>query len=117
MILGSRRRRSQTNVVIITGSCCIPGMAPFDEQAQRVVEQAISETGVAAQARVIPASNAMFGAVPMKVMKTLMAESNAGRMPLPAVLIDGAVVSYGVPTVDDFKSALVKAAAIEGGDR
>lgn len=86
----------------------MPSMAPLDEQAQRIVEQAISQAGVAAEVRVIPASNAMFGAVPPRVMAKLMSEANQGRIPLPAILINGEVVSYGVPTLEDIKSALLQ---------
>ncbi len=95
-------------VIIISGSCCIPGMAPFDEQARRVVEQALSETDVKAQIKLIPASTAYFGGVPKEVMNKIIAFSQSGRMPLPAVLINGNVVSYGVPKVEDIKTALLQ---------
>lgn len=111
MRLGFRRKNPQVGIVVVTGSCCIPGMAPLDEEARRIVEQAVSETGVAAQVRVVPASNAMFGAVPIRVMTRLMAEVNqTGQVPLPAVLINGEVASYGVPNVEDIKSALLQSA-------
>lgn len=98
--------------MIITGSCCIPGMQPFDAQARRVVEQAIAESGVAAELRDLPASNAMFGGAPRDVMARLLAMLNEeGRIGLPAVLVDGEVVSYGVPTVEAVRVTLLKAAA------
>jgi hypothetical protein len=97
------------NVIIISGSCCIPGMAIFDEQAKHVVEQAISEMDAKAQVKVIPASTAYFGSVPKEVMTKLIAEFNqSGRMPLPAVLINGSIVSYGVPQIEDIKTALLQ---------
>ncbi len=110
MIRGLSRKKSKVGVVIISGSCCIPGMAPFDEAAQHIVEQAVSETGVAAHVRVVPASNAMFGGVPVKVTAQLMSEANTGRMPLPAVLINGEVVSLGVPSLEEMKKALIRSA-------
>ncbi|MFA5866855.1 MAG: hypothetical protein WC891_02700 [Actinomycetota bacterium] len=110
MIRGLNRKKSKVGVVIVSGSCCIPGMAPFDEAAQRIVEQAVSETGVAALVRVVPASNAMFGGVPMKVTAQLMSEANNGRMPIPAILINGEVVSYGVPSLEEMKKALLGSA-------
>ncbi len=85
-------------------------MASFDEQAKRVVEQAISETDVTAHVNIIPANIAYFGAVPKEVMTKIITELNqSGRMPLPAVLVNGRIVSYGVPQVDDIKTALLQA--------
>ncbi|NJD77738.1 MAG: hypothetical protein FIB08_11695 [Candidatus Methanoperedens sp.] len=103
-------KKSEPGIIIISGSCCIPGMAPFDEQAKHVVEQALSETDVKAQVKVIPASTAYFGAVPKEVMTKIITELNqSGRMPVPAVLINGKIISYGVPKVEDVKTALLQA--------
>lgn len=111
MQLGFRRKERKIGVVIVSGACCIPGMAPLDEEARRVVEQAVSETGAAVEMKVVPASNAMFGAVPVKVMTKIMSEMNqTGRVPLPAVLINGEAVSYGVPSIEQIKSALIQSA-------
>ncbi len=109
MRLSFRMNNSEVGVIIISGSCCIPGMAPFDEQAKHAVEQAVSETDVKVQVKVIPVSTAYFGAVPKEVMTKIIAEFNqSGRMPLPAVLINGRIVSYGVPKVEDVKKALLQ---------
>jgi hypothetical protein len=95
-------------VVIITGSCCIPGMRPFDEQARRVVEQAIAQAGVPAQLKELPASNALLGGVPKQVLAGLMARFNeGGQIGLPAVLVNGEVVSYGVPRIETVTAALL----------
>jgi len=103
------KKNSEVGVIIIIGSCCIPGMAPFDEQARHVVEQAVSETDIKAQIKIIPASTAFFGSVPKEVMTKIIAEFNqSGRMLLPAVLINGKIVSYGVPQVEDIKTALLQ---------
>lgn len=109
MRLSFRKNNSEVGVIIISGSCCIPGMASFDEQAKRVVEQAVSETDIKVQVKVIPVSTAYFGAVPKEVMTKIITEFNqSGRMPLPAVLINGKIVSYGVPQVEDIKTALLQ---------
>ncbi|MCX9010491.1 MAG: hypothetical protein OIN66_05135 [Candidatus Methanoperedens sp.] len=109
MQLSFRKKDTEVGVIIISGSCCIPGMAPFDEHARRAVEQAISETDVKAQVKIIPASTAFFGSVPKEVMTKIIAEFNqSGRMSLPAVLINGRIVSYGVPQVEDMKTALLQ---------
>lgn len=102
----------RVGVVIITGSCCIPGMVPFEEQARRIVGQAISETGVAAQVKEVAASTAMFGGVPRQILGKLMTDFQAGRVSLPLVIVNGKAVSYGVPKLDDVKSALLQAAQV-----
>ena len=98
-------------VLIITGSCCIPGMRPFDQQARRVVEEALAQSGVSAQVKELPASNALFGGVPKTVLAELMGMLNeGGRIGLPAVLVNGEVVSYGVPSIETVSAALLEAA-------
>ncbi len=98
-------------VVIITGSCCIPGMRPFDDQAHRVVRQAIAESGVSAQVKELPASSALFGGAPKTVMAELVRMLNeGGRIGLPVVLVNGTVISYGVPTVEAITGGLMEAA-------
>ena len=97
-------------VVIITGSCCIPGMLRFDQEARRVVEHAIARTGVSAQLKELPASNALFGGAPKQVLADLMRMNNeGGRIGLPAVLVNGEVISYGVPSIETVTAALLQA--------
>jgi len=100
---------SKTTVVMLSAACCIPGMAGFDEQAKKIVEQAIIETGANAQLKVVAATTAMFGGgVSRKVMGELMTMFNQGKMVAPAILINGEVISYGVPTLDLMKETLNK---------
>lgn len=102
-------KNSETGIIIISGSCCIPGMSAFDEQARIAVEKAVSETDIKAQVRIIPATSAFFGSVPREVITKIMTEFNqSGRMPLPAVLINGRIISYGVPRIEDVKTALLQ---------
>jgi hypothetical protein len=109
MRLNFRKEDTEVGVIIIGGSCCIPGMASFDEQAKHVVEQAISETDIKAQVKIIPASTAFFGAVPKDVVAKIITEFNqSGIMLLPAILINGKVVSYGVPKIEELKTALLQ---------
>ncbi|MBI2952924.1 MAG: hypothetical protein HYY30_01315 [Chloroflexi bacterium] len=96
-------------VVIISGSCCIPGMKPFDEQAQRIVQQAITETGVEAVVKVMPATTAMAGGAPKVVMAKLIGEFQAGKLGVPAILVNGKPVSYGVPRLEEMNNALIEA--------
>ncbi len=98
------------SVVIISAACCMPGMAPLDEQARRIVEQAISETGVEAQVKIMPATTAFFGGVPKHIMAELVNLSQSERLPVPAILINGKPVSYGIPELEHLKSALLTVA-------
>ena len=110
MLFNFRRNDSQAGIVIISGNCCIPGMAAFDEQARRIVEQAVSETGIEAQVKVVPVSKAMFGGfLSGEVRNSLMSDYNqTGKVGLPAVLINGKIFSKGVPEIEKLKSALVE---------
>lgn len=114
MLFNFRRNDSQVGIVIISGSCCFPGMAAFDEQARRVVEQAVSETGVVAKVKVVPASSAMFGGVSKDILNKLMSDYNlTGKVGLPAILINGKAISYGVPEVEKVKSELIQVAELK----
>ena len=97
-------------VVILSGACCQPSMTAFDEQAKRVIEQAIKETGVEAGIKLIPITTAIFGgAVPKHVMTNIMNKfSRDETVGVPAILINGEVISYGVPRLEDMKVALKK---------
>ena len=100
--------KAHSVVMIITGSCCIPGFAPLDEQARQAVKQAIAETGTDVQVREIPASSAMYGAVPRSLIAQWFQSANSGQMPLPAVLVNGNVASTGIPAnIEAIKSALL----------
>ncbi len=101
----------RVGIVIITGSCCIPGMAAFDAQARRIVEQAVVETGIEAQVQMMPAITAMMGGVPKEVMGKLIGLFQAGQIPVPAVLVNGQGIAYGVPNIDVIKAALGRIAA------
>ncbi len=96
----------EMNVVIISAACCVPAMASFDEQARKVIERAISETGIDAAITIVPATTALFGGVSAKIVAELMTMFNRGKVGAPAILIDGEAVSYGVPQIEDMKSAL-----------
>jgi hypothetical protein len=104
--------KPDVSVVIISAACCMPGMAPLDEQARRIVERAISETGVEAQIKIMPATTAFFGGVPRQIMAQIVNISQSGRLPVPAVLINGKPVSYGMPELENLKSALLAVANI-----
>jgi len=100
----------EVGIVLVSGSCCVPGMAPFDEQARRIVAQALAETEIQAQFATLPISKAYFGGVPRSILDQLGERfSQTGQLPLPAVLINGTPVSLGVPTLDIVITALRQA--------
>lgn len=84
-------------------------MASLDAQARKIVEKAVSEAGIAAQVEVVPVTSAM-GIMPKEVMGRLLSEFNgSGRVALPAVLVDGKAVCFGVPDEGKIRSALATA--------
>lgn len=113
MELDFHRTETPVAIVIITGSCCIPGMAPLEERVRQVVKQAISKTGVIAQVKLMPATTAYMGGAPKEVIAQLIGKYNeSGQIGLPAILINGKVASLGVPEVGQIETALLQAANI-----
>lgn len=102
------------NLIMISAACCFPGMGAFDEQALRVIEQAISETGVEAKVTVVPATTAMVAF--NKVIRELMAMYGQGKLGAPAILINDEVVSYGVPQIEEMKAVLRKFAKTKNNE-
>ncbi|TSA31992.1 MAG: hypothetical protein D4R64_16875 [Porphyromonadaceae bacterium] len=100
--------KDMLNVIIISAACCVPGMAAFDEQARKVIDKAISETGIIAKITMVPATSAMFGGAYRKIMNDMIQMNNKGKIVAPAILINKEVVSYGVPNLEDMKTALKK---------
>jgi hypothetical protein len=109
MRLPLHRDEPEVAVLIISGACCIPAMAPFDEKARQVIDQAIAESGVAAEVKVMPATHAYYGGVPRKIWAQLLVAFQWGHT--PAVLLNGKPVFYGLPNIEAVKAALL--AAIE----
>ena len=93
---------------MLSAACCIPGMANFDKQAEQVIKQAIAENKVNARFEIVPATKAFFSGALKKVINELMVMANQGKIAAPAILINGEVVSYGVPTVEVMKKAIDK---------
>jgi hypothetical protein len=91
------------NIVIISGSCCIPSMANIDKIARQIVDEAISKTGVQAKVSAITASAAYGSDTYRKIIKKGIGISDA-----PVILIDGEVISYGMPKIEDLKNSLMK---------
>jgi hypothetical protein len=97
-------------IIIVTGSCCMPGMAPLDQQARELVAQAVRETGVTATVKEVSASAAAFGALPRRLVAEFMSVvGKEGRVPLPAVLVNGQPVVHGLPDLEILKAALMRA--------
>ncbi len=94
-------------ILLVSGGCCIPGMAALDQQAQQIIDQALRETRIAAQVRTLPVSSALQGGIPAEILKeTGLAINPANLMRLPALLINGKLISFGVPELEQVKSAL-----------
>lgn len=107
MFFQTGKKDTAKNIVIITGSCCIPGMVKLDEEAGQLVNQAVAETGVAVRIKLLPVSKAILGGLPKDVYNKLIGGYNStGRIGLPAVLIDGKLVTYGVVDYESIKTQL-----------
>lgn len=108
-----RRNETPVGIVIITGSCCIPGMSPLEERTRQVLEQAITKTGVIAQVKLLPVTTAYMGGAPQEVIAQLIGKYNqSGQIGLPAILINGKAISFGVPEIGQIEAALLQAANI-----
>jgi hypothetical protein len=100
--------RTAVKVVLISGTCCNPMLGSLDEEARRIVEAAAKELGVDAEVETITLTSAYYGAPP-DVRRKLMADFSSGRLGVPAVLIAGKAVSYGIPAFEAVKAALIEA--------
>lgn len=93
-------------ILIISAACCYSGMAVFDAQAKKVIKQAIEENGMEADVKIIPGVTDIYGGVlPKHVMNDLMKKFSRNETG-PAILINGEVVFYGVPKLEDIKVVL-----------
>lgn len=104
----TNQNQPKLTIIILSAACCMPGMAGFDKQAEKIIKQAMTETGINARFEIIPATKAFFSGTLRKVINELMVMSNQGKMGAPAILINGEVISYGVPTLEVMKEALNK---------
>lgn len=107
MLLSKTQRQEKVNVLIITGSCCLPGMAALDEEAKKLVVKAANETNTEIELKVLPVSKAMFGGVPRDIAQKLVGEFNAsGKIGLPAIIVNGKLASYSVIDYEAVKNAI-----------
>lgn len=100
--------KPKTTIIMLSATCCMPGMAGFDAQAEKIVRQAITETGIDARFELVPVTKAFFSGALRKVINELMVKQNQGKIGVPAIIINGEVVSYGIPTLEAMKETLNK---------
>ena len=99
---------SEVVILLISGSCCVPQLTVVDQQAQQVIRQALEETGIAAQVRTLLISSVLQGGIPAEILKQLQVSLQpANLMCLPALFINGKLISLGVPELNQVKSALL----------
>ena len=100
----------ETTVVIVSGACCFPPLRTFDNEARRIVDAAIAEAGVPARVVAMSMAQAYYGGLPKAIAdEGKRKKDEVGMAMFPTVLVDLAVVSYGVPTVEAVVAALAKA--------
>jgi hypothetical protein len=96
------------DIIMISGACCIPSMANFDNEARKIIDEAISITGVQAKVNMITASVAFGNNAFREIIKKGMEMTGRDIRSTPVVIIDGEVISYGIPKIEDIKKALIK---------
>lgn len=95
-------------VLVVSAACCYPGLAGLDDQVKTILEQTSSEVGVLIDVKIVTASTAMFGGViPKPILNTLMNKFRQNETG-PAIIINGEIVSYGIPKPEELKATLIK---------
>lgn len=96
-------------ILLVSGTCCFPQLAVFDQQARQIIDQALKETGTPAQVRILTASSAVRGGIPFEILQSTGLVSDVSNIArLPAVLINNRLISFGIPKLDAIKDALSK---------
>lgn len=96
------------DIIMISGACCLPSMANFDNEARKIIDEAISITGVQAKVSMITASAAFGNDTFREIIKKGMETTGRDIRSTPVILIDGEVISFGIPKIEDIKKALIK---------
>lgn len=110
--MGLNSRGTPVAVVIVTGSCCFPGMGRLDEAARAAVSAASAETGIPVEVEVVSATAAMRGALPPPQLAGILSLRAGDSMPLPALLVEGTPVVAGVIRPADVSAALRRAVGV-----
>ena len=98
---------SEAIILLISGACCMPQLAGLDQQAQQIIRQAVEETGTPAQVRTVTISSVAQGGVPAEIIKEIQDSIGPNNpLRLPALLINEKLVSFGMPELNQIKSAL-----------
>lgn len=106
----SPQNNEKTSILIVNGSCCIPQMAPVEDQVLHMVKKVIAEENIDASVRTMSMSQAYFGGIPRSILTPELDNFNStGKLSLPVVLVNGKVVTRGVPEMETLKTALTGA--------
>lgn len=96
-------------VLLISGTCCYPGLAAVDAQAEQIIRQALAETAIPGQVHTLLASSALQGGIPADILEQLRsALKPVNLMRLPAVFVNRKLFGFGVPELEAFKTALLQ---------
>jgi hypothetical protein len=108
----STEKQSPIGIVMINGSCCMPSLTPIEHQVRHIIDKVIAETGVSAQVGIMSLTQAAQGGVTKEILNDGMIRLQQGGLPpLPVVLVNGKVASYGVPDPEVIRSVLLQASA------
>ncbi len=95
-------------ILLVSGSCCMPWMAIRDQQAQQVIQQALNETQTSAVVKALPVSSALQGGIPPEILQGMDLQAQRANLSrLPALVINGKLIGFGVPGLETVKSVLL----------
>lgn len=106
----SNEKPPNTDIVIllVSGSCCLPGLAVHDQQAQQVIEQVLADTGIAAVIKIVPVSSALQGGILSDLLNGMDLQAQRANLTrLPALFINGKLIGFGIPEPRQVKSILL----------
>lgn len=96
-------------VVLVSGACCNPALRGTEQQMKKKLEEALTQLGIAGGVKELPASAALFGGVPPKLLEEIKPlVGQFGMAAFPLVFVQGKVLFYGgtVPPLDEITSKL-----------
>lgn len=98
---------ASAEILMITGSCCIPWMAATEARVESYVRRIALAVGLAVSVRKISLSSLPHDGRFQQIRRQLIDTYNAsGEIALPLIFINGALASYGTSELNRIESML-----------
>lgn len=104
----AEKNKEHINMIIIKSGCCNKLSASIEENFKSSIDQAIHETGSYVKITEVKAHFGMLENIGKKISSEIFEFIKIGKPFLPIVMINGEVISYGVPTYELIKNSLIK---------